>query len=74
MAAGHQKFRDISAEQDGQIIPRANECKTEKAIGSDSLFCCPYKNTSKPLIFEMQTSRTVRISLERRNLMVRVPL
>ena len=54
-------------------IPRANECKTEKAIGSDSLFCCSYKNTSKPLIFEMQTSRTVRISPERRNLIVRVP-
>lgn len=46
-------------------ILRANECKTKKAINSDSLFCCSYKNTSKPLIFEMQTSRTVRISLER---------
>ena len=33
-----------------------------------------YRNTSKPLMREMQTSRTVRISLERRNLMVRVPL
>ena len=55
-------------------IPRANECKTEKAIGNDSLFCDIYRNTSKPLMREMQTSRTVRISLERRNLMVRVPL
>lgn len=73
MAAGHQKFRDISAEQDGQIIPRANEFETEKAIGNDSLFCDIYRNTSKPLIFEMQTSRTVRISPERRNLIVRVP-
>lgn len=47
------------------------KCKKSDFFLENRIFC--YKNTSKPLILEMQTSRTVRISPERRNLIVRVP-
>lgn len=49
------------------------EKNAKKVIFSSKIAFFCYKNTSKPLMREMQTSRTVRISPERRNLIVRVP-
>ena len=70
-------FADFDCNSGAKLLHFFDMCKLLPLKSAEKRHFSPrtldYKNTSRPLMREIQTSRTVRISPERRNLIVRVP-